>query len=347
MNIDDRTKKICKTVSEVINPSYLVGGCVRDLILGRPFCDYDFCTPLLPDDIESRIRDSGRKSLNIGKKFGTLGMKYQDDPKKKSEVLEITSFRKEAYKKGNRKPVVEFVGNITADLSRRDFCINAMACRTDTLRLTDPFGGQDDLVHKVIRCVGNPTERFKEDPLRMLRACRFASQLGFTIEEKTFKKMKEFSHYILDVSRERWVTELDKLLMGDDVRHGLNYLWEADLFKYMIPELHPQYLYNQNNPNHAFTLDYHTSLVVSKLPKDINLRTAGLLHDVGKIFCRRDKVDKSTYYQHELVGAEIVDHIALYLRWSKERQETIKSLVLNHMKDDSPLREADMEAKGV
>jgi len=346
MDIDNRTKKICRIVHEVINPSYLVGGCVRDLILKRPFNDYDFCTPLLPDDIEAHIKESGRKSLNIGKRFGTLGMKYQDDPKTKSEVLEIASFRKEFYKKGNRKPKVEFVGNITADLSRRDFTINAMCLRTDNFHLIDPFGGQDDIKSKIIRSTGNATERFKEDPLRMLRACRFAGQLGFKIEEQTFKKMKEYSHRILDVSKERWTAELDKLLIGKYADNGLDYLWKSGLMIFIIPEVGLQYKFFQNNPNHKLTLDNHTSKMIMGLPEDINLRLAGLFHDSGKVYLEiLKKTGYSGYYKHELLSAEFVERSALYLKWSNDRLNIVKSLVLNHMNLDSPLKDADIKAK--
>lgn len=345
MQVDDKIKSVCDSVIDVISPSYLVGGCVRDILLNRPINDLDFCTPLLPDDIEQKIIDSGRKCLNIGKKFGTLGMKYQSDPKIKSDIIEITSFRREAYKPGNRKPEVEFVGNITADLSRRDFTINSMALSTKDYHLTDPFNGQEDLKNKIIRCTGNPTERFKEDPLRMLRACRFASQLGFDIEEQTFKKMKEHSHYIIDVSKERWTAELDKLLMGDYVEKGLIYLFESGMLACMIPELALQFKYDQHSEYHKLTLDNHTIQVVKNTPKDINLRWAALLHDVGKPVAQTYKLTGDYgYYKHELIGAEIVDHIGLYLKWSNERREMIVGLVRKHMDEDSPLREADVNA---
>jgi tRNA nucleotidyltransferase (CCA-adding enzyme) len=345
MQVDDKIKSVCDSVIDVISPSYLVGGCVRDILLNRPINDLDFCTPLLPDDIEQKIIDSGRKCLNIGKKFGTLGMKYQSDPKIKSDIIEITSFRREAYKPGNRKPEVEFVGNITADLSRRDFTINSMALSTKDYHLTDPFNGQEDLKNKIIRCTGNPTERFKEDPLRMLRACRFASQLGFDIEEQTFKKMKEHSQLILGISKERWTIEIEKLLLGDYVGKGLRYLYESGMMVFMMPELSLQFKYDQHNSNHTLTLDNHTIKVIENLPKDINLRLAGLFHDSGKIYVQREKLTgEYGFFKHELLSAEIVERTALYYKWSNNRRELIKQLVLKHMDEDSPLREADVNA---
>lgn len=337
VQIDTKAKELYEVVNKIIDPVYLVGGCVRDFYLGRKVNDYDLCTPLTPDEMEKRIKCAGKKCLDIGKKFGTLGIHHA------GETIEITSFRKEAYKPGNRKPEVEFVGNITADLSRRDFTINACAWRDG--HTIDPFGGREDMKNKVIRCVGNPTERFKEDPLRMLRACRFASQLGFSIEEQTFKKIKEHSHMILGVSRERWSIEFDKLIMGDCVGIGLKYLYESGLLVFMIPEMALQFKYDQNNENHELTLDNHTIKTVENLPKDINIRLAGFFHDCGKVYLQRIKqTGKYGYFKHELLGAELVDHIGLYLKWSNDRREIIKNLVLHHMELDSPIKDADIIA---
>ena len=170
-------------VKEIIDPVYLVGGCVRDSWLGKVPKDYDFTTPFTPEEIEKKIKKAGRKTYLTGKKFGTLGVKID------GQVVEITTFRQEKYRSGSRKPNVVFVKDITADLSRRDFTINAMARRNN--KLIDPFNGKDDLDNKIIKCVGKPNERFKEDPLRMLRAGRFASQLNFTIDEELENKAKQ------------------------------------------------------------------------------------------------------------------------------------------------------------
>lgn len=346
VKIDSKAKELYDVVENIVSPVYLVGGCVRDFHLGRPVNDYDLSTPLTPDEMEIRIKAAGKRCLDIGKKFGTLGIHHAGD------TIEITSFRKEAYKPGNRKPSVEFVGNITADLSRRDFTINALAWRNG--KTIDPFNGRQDMKDKIIRSVGNPTERFKEDPLRMLRACRFASQLGFTIEEQTFKKMEEHAHNIMGVSKERYCIELDKLLMGDYVGTGLRALFNSKLINYIIPELGLQYNFDQHSKYHKFLLHEHTIKTVENTPKDINLRWAALLHDIGKPFVCREKrkanpddIMQLGFAKHEYVGEELVGHIALYLKWSNDRRDTVKSLVLHHQEDDSPLREADEIAHGV
>jgi len=332
--IRPKAQMLIDFVSNIIDPVYLVGGCVRDMCLDKEPKDYDFCTPFTPDEIEERIRTKGRKPINIGKKFGTLGVHYEGD------TIEITSFRKEAYKPGNRKPEVEFISNIHEDLSRRDFTINSMAWRNE--KILDPFGGQEDLKAGIIKATGNPTERFKEDPLRMLRACRFASQLGFKLEEQTYKKLSEHSHMIMGVSKERWTMELDKLLMGDHVENGLVYLYDSHLIKYMIPEMGLQHGYDQQSKFHDKQLDDHTAQVVANVPKDINLRWAAFLHDVGKPFIAREKkLGGLGYAKHEILGAEIVEHIGLYLKWPNQRIEIVSKLVEKHMEKDSPLREAD------
>jgi len=330
-------ENIIKEVEQIVSPIYLVGGSVRDKLMGREPHDFDFSTPLSPEEIEKAIRKVGKKPYLVGKRFGTIGMKID------GQMVEITTFRAEQYKEGSRKPEVSFVRDITADLGRRDFTINAMAYRGD--RLIDPFEGQQDLNKGITRAVGQPSHRFKEDPLRMLRACRFASQLGFTIEEKTFESIKQLNYKILEVSRERWMIELDKLLMTDNPRVGLVALMESRLLNFMIPELALQYKYEQNNPHHEYDLWTHTLNVVENTPKDINLRWASLLHDCAKPYVRTNREDRSNYIKHDLLGKEIVIRLARYLKWSNERTEIISDLVLNHVKDESPLKEADTKGK--
>jgi tRNA nucleotidyltransferase (CCA-adding enzyme) len=179
----------------------------------------------------------------------------------------------------------------------------------------------------------------------MLRVARFASQLDFTIEENTEKQTKQFAHKILEVSRERWVLEMDKLLMTSVPSIGLDFLARTKLLNFMFPELSLQVNYNQNSPYHDLELWEHTKIVVDNTPADINIRWASLLHDIAKPFVRTDKENRSNYIKHDLLGAEIVEKIARYLKWSNDRRECVKNLVLNHLKDDSPLRQADFIGK--
>lgn len=318
---------------------YICGGAVRDSLRGVEPVDIDIATPLSPDEVEAAIKAAGKRAYNIGRKFGTMGMKLD------GQLIEITTFRHEAYTPGSRKPQVEFVQDITADLSRRDFTINAIAKRGS--RYIDPHGGRLDLLEKTIKAVGTPKERFKEDPLRMLRAARFAAQLGFTVESNTEGQAAKMCHKILEVSRERWVQELDKLLMTETPSVGLDFLARTRLLNFMIPDLSLQVGYDQNSPYHSLTLWDHTKKVVDLSPAEITLRWAALLHDIGKPFVRTERPDRSNYIKHDLLGAELVERIALQLKWSNDRRTEVKAVVLNHMQETSPLRDADNAAHKV
>ncbi len=337
---------------------YLVGGAVRDILLGIEPKDYDFCIELNPDEIEEKIKNSNRRAYLTGKRFGTLGCKIN------GQMIEITSFRGEKYIYGNRKPEIEFVNNITEDLSRRDFTINSMALRLDNLKFIDPFNGKDDLFNKTIRSVGNPKQRFNEDPLRILRCIRFASRFNFKIEEKTYEKLCKCVPNLLTISKERWISELDKILLCDNVIIGLEYLWKTKIFNWIIPELSLQYNYDQNSEHHKFTLSEHTSKVVNSCPKNIDLKWAALLHDIAKPFVRTDKkVEdkerevfcngerlpftkmKSNYIGHELLGAEMAFRIAQHLKFSNQRRERIVDLIKHHLEDSCELRIYDNISK--
>lgn len=326
-------------VSKIVHPVYLVGGSVRDKLLGLVPKDYDFTTPLTPDEIEEAVRNAGKKPYLTGKRFGTVGFKIDE------QLIEVTTFRKESYEPRSRKPMVEFVDNITFDLSRRDFTINAIAQRDDG-SLVDPFGGQQDLKRKIIATVGKPQDRFKEDPLRMLRAARFASQLGFSIEAETEAKTAKRAHHILYVSKERWVQELDKLLLSDDPSLGLQFLAQTRLLHFMLPELAMQVGWDQDSPYHELDLWEHTIKTVCLTEKDINLRWAALLHDIGKPYTRTiNKRGYSNYVYHDAVGAEMILKIGSYLRWSKERVSMVSDIVKEHLDFSSPLHQADSDAR--
>lgn len=323
-------------ISQIISPSYLVGGSVRDILLGNQPKDYDYATPIMPDDVEQLVQAAGRRAFVTGKRFGTIGFKHD------GEFVEVTTFRSEEYG-SSRKPVVEFVPTLQSDLSRRDFTMNAIAYDG---KYIDPYNGREDIKNKLIRAVGNPTIRFKEDPLRMLRAARFAAQLGFDIEEKTLASMTRNAHSILSVSKERWVQELDKLLISDNVVNGLKVLFETDLIKFVLPELRLQREYDQNSDWHELTLDEHTFGTVAKTPNTLNLRWAALLHDIAKPFVRTEnRRGRSNYVFHDVVGAELIYGIGKRLKWSNERINEVSNLVRHHLEDESPLRQADNATK--
>lgn len=324
-------------IKQIINPVYVVGGSVRDELLGLEPKDWDFTTSLSPDEIEQAIRSIKRKPYLIGKRFGTIGIKID------GKMIEITTFRTENYVKGCRKPQVEFVRNITEDLSRRDFTINAIAKRDN--RYIDPFEGRKDITEKIIKCVGLPKHRFKEDPLRMLRAARFASQLEFSVDNFLEETASKMSHKILEISRERWVMEIDKLLMTDKPSIGLDFMARTRLLNFMIPELSLQVNYEQNNPHHDFTLWEHTKKTVDNSEKNIEVRWACLLHDIAKPFVRTEKPNRSNYIKHDYLGKEIVIKLASYLKWSNNRRDIVSALIETHLLSGNPVNIADERSK--
>lgn len=322
-------------------PVYLVGGAVRDIMLGIIPKDFDLCSALTSKEVKDQLKGKHRAYL-IGEKHGTIGFKVED------EMIEITTFRTESYQEGSRQPKVEFVTSLSEDLSRRDFTINAMAIRCDNFRLIDPFNGNIDLKAGILQTVGNSKIRFKEDPLRILRAVRIASKYYLQIEEKTADRLSKMAYKLLEISKERWVQEFDKILSlnGPNLEVGLYRLWEFGIFKYTIPELHLQYNYEQNSRYHDFTLQNHTINVVVETPPKLNLRWAALLHDIAKPFVRTENPNGySNYINHEILGADMVERIARHLKFSNERREYVVDLTKNHLKDDCELREYDNKHK--
>ncbi len=249
----EKALAIQKQVIEILGTDevYLVGGSVRDIVMGKEAKDYDFTTPMLPDDIEAAVQKAGRKAYSIGKKFGTIGFKVAlmvpDDPvpwpgggysdfKQVYEYVEVTTFRSEVYSSKSRRPEVQFVPSLEEDLARRDFTMNAMVLRPDGT-IYDPYGGKLDIHSKQIVTVGLDKDRIQEDPLRMLRAARFAARYGFVIDPNFIGKSRQLADRVYDVSVERWVQELDKLLTSDHWEQGLTELFQMGLLYRILPEI--------------------------------------------------------------------------------------------------------------
>lgn len=260
----EKALAIQRQVIEILGTDevYLVGGSVRDIVMGNEPKDYDFTTPMLPDEMEERVKAAGRRVYAIGKKFGTIGFKVkigaemeidlggQDldsedfDASKTSvsaprdiyEYVEVTTFRSEVYTSKSRKPEVQFVPSLEEDLARRDFTMNAMVLRPDGT-IYDPYGGKLHIHKKHIVTVGAPKDRIQEDPLRMLRAARFAARYGFTIDANFIGKARQLADRIYDVSVERWVQELDKLLTSPHIDAGAIALDQMGLLFRILPEV--------------------------------------------------------------------------------------------------------------
>lgn len=242
----DKALAIQKEVQRILGTEevFLVGGSVRDLVMGNEPKDYDFTTSMLPEKMVEKVKAAGRRVYTIGEKFGTIGFKVPllaDSSLEYFEYVEVTTFRSEVYTSKSRKPEVKFVPSLDEDLARRDFTMNAMVLRGDGT-IYDPYGGKLDIHAKQIKTVGMPKDRIIEDPLRILRAARFAARYDFKIDPNFIGKARQLADRIFDVSIERWVQELDKLFTSDYPDGGLYALKDMGILMRILPEL-----YNDNN----------------------------------------------------------------------------------------------------
>jgi poly(A) polymerase len=286
----------------------LVGGIVRDVLLGfQPPADLDLTTDATPEQIkEIAPRVDALSIYDIGEKFGTIGFVFSGDDDHGPLSVEITTYRSEQYPDESRHPHVHFGTDLIEDLARRDFTINAMAVNVLTGELVDPFDGQPDLAMATIRAVGDPQQRFEEDPLRLLRAARFVSQLGFMIERNTFDAMIEAAPSIQRISRERIYAELTRLMTGTYASHALEVLAETGLLALTMPELEPLSLETgDRGPVHREKdLWEHTKKVVDKAPQRPVVRWAALMHDAAKPMTRGyDQNGEIHFIGHEREGA--------------------------------------------
>jgi len=301
--------------------AYAVGGCVRDALLGLEPHDYDLCTAALPEQIQGLF---GEFPLVLaGLKHGTVGVVLE------GEVIEITTFRTEGGYADSRHPDwVRFVDDITLDLSRRDFTVNAMAW-SPTRGLADPFGGRQDLEQKVLRAVGEPEVRFTEDALRILRGVRFSVRFGLQPEEKTLEAMFRLAPLTENLARERVFSELCKLLPLVDAKQLQLF---APILTQVIPELAPSIGFGQHNPHHLHDVFTHTAHVVEATPPELALRWAALLHDIGKpsVFTR-DEQGIGHFYGHEKVSAQQAADILHRLKAPTALRQQVVALIERHM----------------
>jgi len=319
--------EIVKIIPEGV---FCVGGCVRDTILGRTVNDVDLCTPLLPAKIVERSEDAGFKTISTGIYYGTVIVITS------KASLEITTFRNESNHDG-RYAEVEFVDNLTKDLSRRDFTINAIAADSNGY-IYDPFNGREDIQQKTIRCVGIPTDRFKEDLLRIIRAARFAAQLDFTIEKNTMDAMKEVAPTLIDeiferISIERIVKETEKAFKTTKPSRYLQILWDLNIIQTIIPEMKNMDALQQNPKYHPEgSVWQHTLEAVDRA--DQSVRWHVLLHDIGKCFTADPVEGKSynTFYKHEIIGAKFIDDIGKRLKLSNDLTKSIEVVTRLHMR---------------
>ena len=299
----------------------LVGGCVRDMLMGKEPNDFDVTTNATPEEMKFVFRNE--RVIETGIKHGTLTVLFDNEP------IEITTFRIDGEYKDNRHPEnVTFSRNLIEDLKRRDFTVNALYYDLDE-GIQDCFGGIDDLENKIIRAVGDPYKRFNEDALRILRAVRFSSTLGFEIEKETKRAMLACKHLLKNISAERIADEINKFVLGKNVKNAL--LENYEILGEICPEFVKMNGFNQHNNWHIYDILEHTAVATESVPPILPLRLAMLFHDTGKVHTFfRDEKGIGHFYGHGDKSAEIVKSYLHNYKYDNETQKEVYELVKHH-----------------
>lgn len=323
MQISSKAKIVINALADAGFSAYVVGGCVRDYFLGNQTSDTDITTSAKPCEVEKILADKNIKVVETGLKHGTVTAVIDKTP------FEITTFRTDGEYKDSRHPQsVEFVEDVEQDLKRRDFTVNAMAYN-DERGLVDLFGGREDIENRIIRTVGEPDARFKEDALRIMRALRFSSVLGFDIEEKTKKSIFDNMYLLENISAERIFSELSKLLCGKNVLNVLNEF--RQVIGVIIPQLIPSFNCAQKTPWHTYTVYEHIIHSVDFAPRDPVIRLTMLLHDIGKPSVKlTDENGRDHFKTHADAGEKIAAEVLSKLKVSNNIYNKVTTLIKYH-----------------
>ena len=317
--------EICNKFNDYGKEFWMVGGAVRDFLLKEDTEDFDFATNATPEEILEVLSGSGYRTTEVGRDFGTIAVHVED------QTLHITTYRRDEYDKDSRKPEVVKVSELHEDLSRRDFTINAIAYNPITNSLEDPFGGIKDLALGNLKTPRDPSISFSDDPLRMLRACRFISKYEFSINSEMFKAIEKESERLAIVSLERVRDELSKMLLGKKPSLGLRVFVESGLSNYVIPEINE--LKMEKDPDHHHKDIYeHTLVVTDTVSPDLPLRLAALFHDIAKPRTKGIDGDKVHFRHHEIVGGKMTKKIMEKLRYDKTLIKKVVRLVELHLR---------------
>jgi tRNA nucleotidyltransferase (CCA-adding enzyme) len=329
--------KLDKDVVKILNKfeknkfkAYIVGGAVRDYLLGYDINDYDIATDAKPEEVTEIFE----KVIPTGVKYGTVTLVYNN------KNYEITTFRKDFDYINNRKPdKVVYSEDIDEDIKRRDFTINSLYCDSKG-RIRDKYSGVKDIKSKIIRTIGNPDERFKEDALRMIRAVRFMATLGFKIEEKTKNSIVKNHQLIENVSAERIKTEFDRILLSNNPGEGIRTLTDTNLMKYIIPELYKTVDFDQHSKYHDKNVYDHTIAVVENIEPKLDLRLAALLHDISKpeSFTLDEELE-GHFKGHHIKSADKSLEILKRLRYDNKTIENVRVLIRYHYLKDISIKE--------
>ena len=304
---------------------FVVGGCVRDSLLGLKPNDWDITTNASPQLVKDIFERQGFRVIETGIKHGTVTVIINEEP------FEITTYRIEGEYIDNRRPSnVEYTDSLREDLIRRDFTINAMAYNTD-IGLIDHFDGREHLKEKIIKCVGDGNKRFSEDALRVMRAIRFSSQLDFQIDEYTLDNIKKNAILIKNISKERIKDELNKILLSERPSKGIRLMVESGVMGYIIPEMMKCVGFDQKNKYHNKDVFEHILMVIENCPKDLEIRLAALFHDIAKPDCFTEDDKGGHFYRHELIGAELTEKILKRLKYDNKTIENVTNIMREHM----------------
>lgn len=305
--------------------SFIVGGAVRDYLLGNDVYDIDICTSRKPDEIVMLL-----DHYELDLKF----IKYGSVKIKGSSQIEITSFRREQdYSDGRHPGTVSFTTDVKEDLIRRDFTVNTLLMDEDK-NIYDYLNVKSDLDNRVLRTVIDPHESFSKDYLRILRLIRFAAKLDFNIEKETFKAAKKYAPFVKAISKDKFREEFNKILLLDNVHKAFMLMHSLGVLKEVIPKLDLQYDYDQNNPYHSYDLFTHTMKTVESTQKDVATRLAALFHDIAKPFTRTEDGAVSHYYDHDKIGADMAAEILKELNYDKKTISLVQDLISKHMRQD-------------
>jgi len=313
----------------------LVGGPVRDAMLGRAHNDLDFTTSARPDDTERLLRSWGGNTWDMGRDFGTIGVR------KGPWTVEVTTYRSETYDPSSRKPDVDFGDTLAGDLGRRDFTVNAMAVSLPGREVVDLYGGVADLAQRILRTPGRPEDSFSDDPLRMMRAARFAAQLGFTVAPEVVAAMTAMADRIEIISAERVRDELVKLVCAPYPRLGLTLLVDTGLADHVLPELPALRLESDEHNRHKDVYEHTLTVLEQTMAQEDRLgeapdfvaRFAALMHDIGKPRTRRFHDDGTvSFHHHDVVGAKLVRKRMKALRFSNDEIDAVAQLVELHLR---------------
>jgi tRNA nucleotidyltransferase (CCA-adding enzyme) len=329
-NIPAEVTRVTDTLRGAGFAAYLVGGCVRDLILNRSPKDWDVTTDAHPEQIQALFEET-----YYNNSFGTVGVVTDGELGDGTKVIEVTPYRTEStYSDGRHPDTVAFGATLEDDLSRRDFTINAVAYDPYKGQICDPYKGQTDIAARILRAVGNPDTRFQEDALRMLRAVRLGAELGFGIEQKTYEALKKNSALLENISKERVRDELTRIIMSSHPMEALLHMKHLGLLHYVIPDLERSIGIEQNKA-HSYPVFEHLLRALQHAADKqwpLEVRLAALFHDISKPECRRKSTSGEwTFYGHEVVGSRVTRKALQDLRFPKETIEKVSSMVRWHM----------------